>query len=87
MIGIVLIAAGLQGYLYWVGALSNSLSGWVGRALLVVGGIILALPGNSPVVGYSHLELNSAAALIALLGVIASYAARTGVIATPSVSR
>jgi hypothetical protein len=38
----------------------------------VIGGIILALPDNSPVVGYSHLELNSTAAALAILGIIAS---------------
>ena len=58
--------------MYWVGSIGNSLFGWLGRLLLVVGGIVLALPGNSPVVGYSHLELNSAAALLAILGIIAS---------------
>ena len=72
MLGIVLISSGLQGYLYWVGSIGNSLFGWLGRLLFVAGGIVLALPGNSPVVGYSHLELNSAAALLAILGIIAS---------------
>ena len=72
MLGIVLISSGLQGYLYWVGSIGNSLFGWLGRLLLVVGGIVLALPGNSPVVGYTHLELNSAAALLAIFGIIAS---------------
>ena len=71
LFGIVLISAGLQGYLYGVGATANSTLGWVGRALLAVGGIILALPGNSPLIGYSHLELNSAAIGIALLGAVA----------------
>jgi TRAP-type uncharacterized transport system fused permease subunit len=76
VLGIVLISAGLQGYLYWVGSMRHSLFGWAGRALLVVGGIILALPGNSPIVGYSHLELNSVATLVALLGIAASWLGR-----------
>lgn len=76
VLGIVLISAGLQGYLYWVGSMGNSFFGWVRRTLLVVGGIILALPGNSPIVGYSHLELNSTAAVVALLGIAASWLGR-----------
>ena len=76
VLGIVLISGGLQGYLYWVGSMGNSLFGWAGRVLLVIGGIILALPGNSPIVGYSHFELNSVAALVALLGIAASWLGR-----------
>jgi TRAP transporter 4TM/12TM fusion protein len=76
VLGIALISSGLQGYLYWVGAMRNSLFGWAGRALLVVGGIILALPGNSPIVGYSHLELNSTATVLAILGIGASWLGR-----------
>ena len=76
MLGIVLISSGLQGYLYWVGTMGNSLYGWVGRTLLVVGGIILALPGNSPIVGYSHLELNATATVVAILGIAASWLSR-----------
>jgi TRAP-type uncharacterized transport system fused permease subunit len=33
MLGIVLISSGVQGYLYWVGAMGNSLFSWLGRAL------------------------------------------------------
>jgi hypothetical protein len=44
--------------------------------LLVIGGIILALPGNSPIVGYSHLELNSTASVLAILGIGASWLGR-----------
>jgi len=76
VLGIALISSGLQGYLYWVGTMGNSVFGWAGRALLVIGGIILALPGNSPIVGYSHLELNSTAAVLAILGIGASWLGR-----------
>lgn len=76
LIGIVLISAGLQGYLYGVGAAGNGLFGWVARLLLVVGGIILALPGNSPLIGLTHFELNAAAIVIAGLGALACYVGR-----------
>ena len=59
--GITLIAGGLQGYLYGVGKLDGNPMGFVGRVLLVVGGIILALPGNE-VIGYDHWQINAAAA-------------------------
>jgi TRAP-type uncharacterized transport system fused permease subunit len=76
LVGIALISAGLQGYLYGVGAAGNGLLGWLGRTLLVVGGIILALPGNSPIIGYSHLELNSTAIIIAIGGAVACWLGR-----------
>ncbi|MGB7302589.1 MAG: TRAP transporter permease [Burkholderiaceae bacterium] len=74
--GIALISAGLQGYFWGVGAASNSLSSWLGRVLLVVGGIIFALPGNSPLIGYTHLELNSAAIVLAGLGALLCWIGR-----------
>jgi TRAP transporter 4TM/12TM fusion protein len=76
LVGIALISAGLQGYLFGVGATANSMMGWAARVLLVVGGIILALPGNSPLIGYSHLELNSTAIVIAALGAGACWLGR-----------
>ncbi len=72
--GIVLIAAGLQGYLYGVGKLDGA-NGMIGRVLLVVGGIVLALPGNE-VIGYSHWEINAAAAVFIILGVTFSWLGR-----------
>jgi len=76
LFGIVLISAGLQGYVYGIGAVGNGLLGWLGRTLLVIGGIVLALPGNSPIIGYSHLELNSTAIVIALGGLVACWLGR-----------
>ena len=76
MLGIAFISAGLQGYLYWVGAIRNTFTGWIGRVLLVTGGVVMALPGNSPVVGFSHLEINTTATLMIAVGVAASWFAR-----------
>ena len=73
--GITLIAGGLQGYLYGVGKLDGNPMGFVGRALLVVGGIILALPGNE-VIGYDHWQINAAAAVVTAAGVLFSWLGR-----------
>jgi TRAP transporter 4TM/12TM fusion protein len=76
VLGIILIAAGLQGHLYWVGSMKNSLFGFLSRVLLVLGGIVMALPGNSDIVGYSHLQLNLAAAALAGVGAVLCWFAR-----------
>ncbi len=76
IVGIVLISGGLQGYLYGIGSIRNSVIGLAGRTLLVVGGIVLAMPGNSEVVGYSHLQINTTAAIIVLLGFAVSWLGR-----------
>jgi hypothetical protein len=41
----------------------------------VIGGIILALPGNE-VIGFSHWQINAAAAVVIATGVIASWLGR-----------
>ena len=73
--GIALISGGLQGYLYGVGKLDGNAMGMVGRTLLVVGGIILALPGNE-VIGYDHWQINSAAAVVTAAGVLFAWLGR-----------
>jgi TRAP-type uncharacterized transport system fused permease subunit len=46
-IGVVLLASGLQGYLFGVGKLmTNQVAGLAIRALLVVSGLLFALPGG-----------------------------------------
>jgi TRAP transporter 4TM/12TM fusion protein len=76
IIGITLIACGLQGYLFFVGALDGgSMLAVPGRILLVLGGIILALPGND-IVGYSHLQLLIAATVLLILAFFLSWSGR-----------
>ncbi len=70
IIGIWLIASGLQGYLYGVGSLDGGIAAIPGRALLVVGGIVLAMPANEHFIPYSHTEINSAALAVTVLGVV-----------------
>jgi len=44
VLGTVLIAAGLQGYLVLVGALDKGFKGWVARGALLLAGLLLAYP-------------------------------------------
>ncbi len=69
VVGIVLIASGLQGYLYGIGALDGAAAAWPGRVLLVIGGLILAAPANPKILGLTHLQINTAALAVALVGV------------------
>ena len=69
VIGIVLIANGLQGYLYGVGPIDGGGAAWPGRVLLVVGGLILAAPANPKILAFTHLEINSVALLVSLVGI------------------
>jgi TRAP transporter 4TM/12TM fusion protein len=45
IVGVLLLAAAMQGYLLGIGTLGNSRGGWFARALLLVGGLLLAAPG------------------------------------------
>jgi TRAP transporter 4TM/12TM fusion protein len=73
IVGIVLIAAGLQGYLLGVGSLPR-MTGMmlVARALLILGGLTFAMPGGD-LIGYSHGELLVFAAAISLVAVGLAY--------------
>jgi TRAP transporter 4TM/12TM fusion protein len=75
-IGVWLISAGLQGYLAGVGALDGNMFGVVSRIFLAFGGLVLALPGNNPIVGYSHLQINMAAAVLIAVGVALAFLGR-----------
>jgi TRAP transporter 4TM/12TM fusion protein len=70
--GIVLVSAGLQGYLIGLGRLSYGPIGLLGRASLVVGGLTLAAPGGG-MLGYSHWTLVGAAIVIAIPGLLIAY--------------
>jgi len=76
VIGIVLISSGLQGYLYGVGPLDGGIAAWPGRVLLVVGGLILALPANPKIYGYTHLEINATAMAVSAAGIVLSWLGR-----------
>ncbi|WP_234397687.1 TRAP transporter permease [Sneathiella glossodoripedis] len=56
VIGIFLISAALQGYLVWVGSLTGHLFSLPSRALLLIGGLLLALPGGG-ILPFTHWQL------------------------------
>jgi len=79
IVGVVLISAGLQGYLIGAGPLDhNPLVCWPLRILLVASGLIMALPGGD-LVGYTHLELNTTALVLGLPAVFFSWLINRGV--------
>jgi TRAP-type uncharacterized transport system fused permease subunit len=43
-IGIVPLAAALQGYVLGIGLIPNSIGGWIARLLMIAGGTLLAVP-------------------------------------------
>jgi TRAP transporter 4TM/12TM fusion protein len=45
IVGVLLLAASMQGYLLGVGTFAHTTGGWIARALLLVGGLLLAAPG------------------------------------------
>ena len=50
VLGIVMIAGALQGYLIGVGNLmTHATAGWIVRALILIGGIFLATPSGGPI--------------------------------------
>ncbi len=63
IVGVMLIAAGMQGYLVGLGRVNgNALTQMTVRLLLIASGFIFALPGGD-FTGYSHLQLAGVAAI------------------------
>ena len=69
--GIALIASALEGYLVFAGALRKTFSGWTARALLLAGGLAMALPGGGEL-QLSHLQLALVGAALAAAGALLS---------------
>jgi TRAP transporter 4TM/12TM fusion protein len=72
LIGILLVSAGLQGYLVGAGRLNFNALGIFGRISLVIGGLTLAAPGGG-MLGISHWGLVGAAILISAPGILIAY--------------
>ena len=69
VVGIMLIAAGLQGYLIGIGSISGvNAKSILARGLLIVGGLTFAMPGGE-IIGYSHFQLLGAGTLLSALGI------------------
>ncbi|MFP5411919.1 MAG: TRAP transporter large permease subunit, partial [Gammaproteobacteria bacterium] len=67
IIGILLLASALEGYLVGLGPLRGSAFAFVGRLLLAAGGLMLALPGGGDL-GLSHLQLSVVGVVVAAIG-------------------
>jgi TRAP-type uncharacterized transport system fused permease subunit len=44
--GVFVVASAMQGYMIGLGIMPSTVPGWIGRALLLIGGIGLVLPGG-----------------------------------------
>lgn len=44
--GVFVVASAMQGYMIGLGAMPSTLAGWIGRALLLVGGLAMMAPGG-----------------------------------------
>ncbi len=66
IVGIIMIAAGLQGYMIGLGTLGDgSPVHWILRIALILAGLILALPGGE-MVGFSNAQLNLGALTVGI---------------------
>lgn len=65
VIGVVLIASALQGYVIGVGLLGDGVFGYMRRGLVAIAGLLLALPGGK-MLGITAMELAGLAAIIAV---------------------
>jgi len=75
-LGILLLAAALQGYLLGFGALAGSrLRSYAARLLLAAAGIAFALPGSAEM-GLSHLHLMAGGSLLAVPALLLCWAHR-----------
>ena len=72
LIGILLVSAGLQGWLIGVGSLGRGPVSLLGRVSLVAGGLTLAAPGGG-MLGFDHTTLLVAALLIVAPGVLIAW--------------
>lgn len=68
VIGIMLVSAGLQGWLIGAGSTGQGTLSWIARISLIVGGLALAAPGGD-MIGFSHLELTVIAIVLAAPGI------------------
>ncbi len=75
IIGIMLIASALEGYLLGVGELRGTAPGWFARLLIFAAGIVMAMPGGGEL-GLSHTHLALIALGLAALGAGLSWAHR-----------
>jgi TRAP-type uncharacterized transport system fused permease subunit len=69
LIGIVLIASALQGYLVGIGIMRDNPQGILGRILLGLAGLVFAFPGGETT-GFTHVQLLAAAVALAVVSLL-----------------
>ncbi len=69
LIGIVLIASALQGYLVGIGIMRDNPQGILGRILLGLAGLVFAFPGGDTT-GFTHVQLLAAAVTLAVVSLL-----------------
>jgi TRAP transporter 4TM/12TM fusion protein len=79
LVGIILVSAGLQGYLIGAGQLSGGTNPlhWILRLALFASGMLLALPGTE-IIGFTHLQLNTTAVIIGIPAVALTWMINRG---------
>jgi len=75
LIGITVISAGLQGYLLGFGSLTQHAFSWPTRILVLVGGLLLALPGGG-ILPFSHVQLGVIAVVLIGIGLSLTFIGR-----------
>jgi TRAP transporter 4TM/12TM fusion protein len=83
VVGVVLVAGSLQGYLVGIGRLMVfGQAGWICRGLLLAAGIIMMLPGGD-LIGHEHSTLNIVALCLAAPAVLLAWIGRKRAEALP----
>ena len=79
LVGIILVSAGLQGYLIGAGQLGGAMNPvhWILRLALFASGMLLALPGTE-IIGFTHLQLNTTAVIIGIPAVALTWVINRG---------
>ena len=84
VLGVILIAAGLQGHMIGAGTLGdNSVLHWLLRIALIFSGLVMALPGGD-LIGYTNGELNLTAAAVGLPAVVITWLLNRNRVAQPA---
>ncbi|HBA34423.1 MAG TPA: C4-dicarboxylate ABC transporter, partial [Gammaproteobacteria bacterium] len=65
ILGVVLLSAGLQGHLLFVGTVTSDALEWPTRVLLIISGLLFAMPGGE-LIGVDNMTLNLAGLIFGL---------------------
>lgn len=74
LLGVWLISAALQGYVSFVGGLGQGFLAVILRFLLLIAGLLLALP-ETPIIGIGHWQLSAIGIALAITPLVFAYMA------------